>query len=99
MRKKISSKSRVTRHEVEKQEVIKEVPRRGTSCYETVRLSRIKYFDNDDSLIDLRIYQRGYDDDNDEVFSPTKKGVQIKEELFFKLVEDYFVKGLEKQMH
>lgn len=90
------SENKVLRHEIEKQEVIKEFPRRGTTCWETVRLSRIKYFDNEDTVIDLRIFHRGYKDRfspyEKEIYFPTTKGVQIKEELFRELAEYYLDK-------
>jgi uncharacterized protein (TIGR02391 family) len=69
--------------EIEAQEVIAETGRRS---YEMLRLSRLRYQGNPYSFIDLRLFQRGYDDDGDERFYPTKKGIQIKEEQFQRLI-------------
>ena len=69
---------------IERQEVIAETDRRS---YEVLRLSRVKYKDNPYTFIDLRLFQRGYDDSgNDEVYYPTKKGVQLKEDHFQRLI-------------
>lgn len=71
---------------IENQEVLAETGRRS---YEMLRLSRVKYEDNPYTFIDLRIFQRGYDFDNEEyveVYHPTKKGVQLKEEQFQRLI-------------
>lgn len=70
--------------DIERQEVLAETGRRG---YEVVRLSRVKYAKNPYTFLDLRIFQRGWDSDSDEeVYHPTKKGVQLKEEQFQRLV-------------
>jgi len=68
---------------IERQEVLAETDRRS---YEVLRLSRVKYVDNPYSFIDLRLFQRGYGTDEEEILHPTKKGVQLKEEQFQRLV-------------
>lgn len=69
---------------IERQEVIAETGRRS---YEMLRLSRVKYEGNPHIFIDLRLFQRGYDDSgDDEVYYPTKKGVQVKEDHFQRLI-------------
>ncbi len=70
---------------VEIQETLAETGRRG---YEMLRLSRVKYQDNPNTFIDVRLFQRGWDenDSEKEVYHPTKKGVQLKEEQFQRLV-------------
>jgi hypothetical protein len=78
---------------IEEQQIIKEVQ---TKSYEIVRLSRIKYFENDYYFIDIRFYNRGYDEKGDEKYFPTKKGIQIKEELFLKIFDKYFFDNLDK---
>ena len=81
-RKKISKK----KPKIENQEVLAETGRRS---YEMLRLSRVKYEENPYTFIDLRIFQRGYNFDNDEeveVYHPTKKGVQLKEDQFQRLI-------------
>ncbi len=86
--------SNETKLKIEYQELIKEVQSKG---YEVVRLNRIKYIGNDYYFIDIRFFQRGYDENGKEVHFPTKKGVQIKEDLFYKLFDEYFFNRLEKQ--
>jgi|LGVE01.1.fsa_nt_gb uncharacterized protein (TIGR02391 family) len=67
---------------IELEEIIAESPRRS---YEVVRLTRLKYVDNPYTFIDLRVFQRGWDEDK-EVYHPTKRGVQFREELFQELI-------------
>ena len=72
--------------EIEQQEVLAETGRRS---YEILRLSRVKYKENPYTFIDLRLFQRGYeyDEDNEvEIYHPTKKGVQLKEDQFQRLI-------------
>jgi uncharacterized protein (TIGR02391 family) len=54
--------------------------------FHMIRLSRIKYKDNPSIFIDLRVFQRGYDEDGQDVYHPTKKGVQILESAFQRLI-------------
>lgn len=54
--------------------------------YHMVRLSRVKYEKNPYTFIDIRIFQRGYDQDGEDVYHPTKKGVQILESRFQRLI-------------
>ncbi len=69
---------------IENQQVLAETGRRS---YEMLRLTRVKYFENPYTFIDLRLFQRGWDSESDkEVYHPTKKGVQLKEEQFQRLV-------------
>ena len=72
-----------------KQTILAEVPRKS---YELIRLSRVEYADSPHRFIDMRIFQRGYEDDGDqsvEVYFPTKNGVQIKENDFQKLMSKW----------
>jgi uncharacterized protein (TIGR02391 family) len=76
------------KNNIEKEEILTESPRRS---YEKIRLTRIKYKENPHSFIDLRLFQRGYDVDDKtgediEVFYPTKKGVQFREDHFQNLI-------------
>jgi uncharacterized protein (TIGR02391 family) len=69
---------------IENQEVLAETGRRA---YEMLRLTRVKYDENPHTFIDLRLFQRGWSDDGDkEVYYPTKKGVQVKEDSFQRLI-------------
>ena len=79
MKKKIKAKPKI-----EFQEIVAETGRRS---YEMLRLSRIKYIGNPHIFLDLRIFQRGFDSQSDdEVYFPTKHGVQFKEEQFQRLM-------------
>jgi uncharacterized protein (TIGR02391 family) len=77
-------KSTRPKPKIERQELIAETDRRS---YEVLRLSRVKYEDNPYTFIDIRLFQRGYaNSGNDEVYYPTKKGVQLKEDHFQRLI-------------
>jgi uncharacterized protein (TIGR02391 family) len=74
---------------IERQEILAETGRRS---YEMLRLSRVKYAENPYTFIDVRLFQRGWDDErDDEVYHPTKKGVQLKEEQFQRLLGKWVV--------
>jgi uncharacterized protein (TIGR02391 family) len=69
---------------IERQELIAESGRRS---YEMLRLTRVKYECNPYTFVDLRLFQRGYDDETqDEVYYPTKRGVQLEEDQFQRLI-------------
>jgi uncharacterized protein (TIGR02391 family) len=59
--------------------------------YKSIRISRIKYKDNDEPMIDIRQYQRGYDEEGEEAYFPTKVGFQIAEREYRKSVEAYIL--------
>lgn len=84
---------RKARSTIEIQEVIKEVQ---TKVFERVRLSRVRYRDNPYTFIDIRFFNRAYDDNGEEVYHPTTRGVQIKEELFLSLVNQTVLLGLKR---
>lgn len=71
---------------IEFQEEIAEV---NSGSYQPVRFSKVKYKNNPDLFIDIRTYQRGYDDDGEDVYFPTKKGFQFSEREFKKIVGKY----------
>ena len=83
------------RLKIELQETIKEVQ---TKSYEIVRLSRVKYVGNDYCFVDMRFFQRSFDERENELYHPTKKGVQLREDLFRALVDEHFLKSLERQI-
>jgi len=96
MRKGTSRKTQETRLKIERQEIIKEIQ---TKSYEVVRLSKVKYLGNDYDFIDIRIYRRGWDErGSEEVYYPTKQGVQLKDSLFRILVDEHFLHSLEEQI-
>lgn len=75
------NKSEKIKPKIESQDVLAEAPRRN---YEVIRITRIKYKENPQSFIDIRIYQSNRDED--EIFYPTKKGIQFREDHFQKLI-------------
>jgi len=77
------------------EQLIKEV---RTKSFETVRLRRVKYAGNDYNFIDIRFFQRGSDESGNDLYFPTRKGVQIREDLFFKLVDEHFMEMLDRQI-
>src|SRR5437588_9111869 len=98
MRRKTAAKrqarSQKARLSIEHQQVIKEVE---TKSFEVVRLSRVKYSKNDYEFIDVRAFQRGYGEEGQEVFYPTGRGIQLKEELFLKLVQEHCLNLIERR--
>lgn len=71
------------KNNIEKKEILAESPRRG---YEIIRLTRLKYKKSLYSFLDIRLFQRGYDEEGDEKYYPTKKGIQFREDHFQQLI-------------
>jgi uncharacterized protein (TIGR02391 family) len=71
---------------IEYQELIGEANPGG---YRPIRFTRVKYKASPETHIDIRQYQRGYDDDGEEAFFPTKTGVRFLEREFRRVVEEY----------
>ena len=71
---------------IEYQEVIGEANAGG---YQHVRFTRIKYKASPTAHIDIRQFQRGYDDEGEEAFFPTKKGFRFPEREFRRVVKEY----------
>jgi hypothetical protein len=71
---------------IERQDVIEEV-RFGSA--KMIRLSRVKYEGNDYTFVDLREFWRGYDDEGNDVFYPSSRGLQLKERDFVKFIDSY----------
>ncbi len=59
--------------------------------YQPVRFTRVKYKKCDYTHIDIRRYQRAYDENEDEVYYPTKIGFQFPEKEFQRVVNEYTV--------
>ena len=57
--------------------------------YQPVRFTRIKYKASPTAHIDIRQFQRGFDDDGEEAFFPTKKGFRFPERVFRRVVKEY----------
>jgi hypothetical protein len=60
-----------------------------TKSMDAVRLSRVKYEGNDLVLVDVRVFSRGYDAEGEEVYFPTRRGIQMKESDFLKLAQEH----------
>ncbi len=71
---------------IEYHEVIGEANPGG---YRPIRFSRIKYKASPDTHIDIRQYQRGYDDEGEEAFYPTKTGFRFLEREFRRVIREY----------
>lgn len=71
---------------IEYQEVIGDVNPGG---YQPIRFTRVKYKASSEAHIDIRQFQRGYDDEGEEEFFPTKKGFRFLESEFKRVVKKY----------
>lgn len=71
---------------IEYQRIIGEVNPDG---YQPIRFSRIKYKASSETHIDIRQFQRGYDDEGEDMFFPTKKGFRFLERDFNKVIKEY----------
>ncbi|MCF6269913.1 MAG: TIGR02391 family protein [Melioribacteraceae bacterium] len=71
---------------IEYQKIIGEVHSGG---YQPIRFSRVKYKASSEIHIDIRQFQRGYDDEGEDVFFPTKKGFQFLERDFNRVIKEY----------
>ena len=71
---------------IEYQEVIGEANPGG---YKPVRFTKIKYKASPTAHIDIRQFQRGYDDEGEEAFFPTKKGFRFPEREFRRVIKEY----------
>lgn len=71
---------------IEFQEVIGEV---NPGRYRPIRFTRIKYKASPETHMDIRQFQRGYDDEGEEEFYPTKKGFRFLESEFKSVIKEY----------
>jgi len=71
---------------IEYQKVIGEVNSGG---YQPIRFTRVKYKASPETHIDIRQFQRSYDDKGKEEFFPTKKGFRFIERKFRRVVKEY----------
>jgi len=71
---------------IEYQKVIGEANPGG---YQPIRFTRIKYKASPETHIDIRQFQRGYDDKGEEEFYPTKKGFRFLESEFHRVIKEY----------
>ena len=71
---------------IEYQKIIGEVNPGG---YQPIRFTRIKYKASDQTHIDIRKFQRGYEDDGEETYYPTKFGFRFLEYEFNRVIKEY----------
>jgi uncharacterized protein (TIGR02391 family) len=71
---------------IEFQETIGEANSGG---YQPVRFTRVKYKASPTAHIDIRRFQRGYGEEGEEQFFPTKVGFRFPEREFRRVVEKY----------
>ncbi len=71
---------------IEYREIIGEANPGG---FQPVRFSRIKYKASQETHIDIRRFQRGYDEDGEEIFFPTKVGFRFLEREFKRVLRRY----------
>lgn len=71
---------------IEYQEIIGEANPGG---FQPIRFTRVKFKASPETHIDIRQFQRGYDDEMEDVFYPTKKGVRFLEREFKRVIQRY----------
>ena len=76
------------KEKIERQDIIGEAK---AGSYQPIRFTRVKYKGSDATYIDIRMYQRGYDDEGNDVYHPTKKGFHFPETEFKKVVERWTI--------
>jgi len=81
-----TSRRSETEAKIEYQETIAEANPGG---YQPVRFTRVKYKACPETHIDIRRFQRGYDEDGEEEFFPTRVGFRFLEREFRRVVKEY----------
>ncbi|RZF83595.1 TIGR02391 family protein [Pseudoalteromonas sp. CO325X] len=69
----------------------KEIGEASPGGYQPVRFTRVKYKASPAAHIDIRRFQRGYDDEGEEKYFPTKVGFRFPEREFRRVIEKYAV--------
>ena len=67
----------------------KEIGEANPGGYQPVRFTRVKYKASPTAHIDIRRFQRGYDDEGEEQYFPTKVGFRFPEREFRRVIEKY----------
>ncbi len=88
MKREIEAKKREIEAKIEYQEVLGEANSGG---YQPIRFTRVKYKASPDTHIDIRKFQRGYDDEGEDKYFPTKTGFRFLEREFRRVVKEYAV--------
>lgn len=79
----------MTKTEIEAKIEYQEIIGEANSGYQPIRFTRIKYKASPETHIDIRKFQRGYSDKEEDVFYPTKNGFQFPENEFRKVINKY----------
>jgi uncharacterized protein (TIGR02391 family) len=80
----------IMKSEIEaKIEYQRKIAEANSGGYRPVRFTRIKYKASPESHIDIRQYQRGYDEDGEEAYYPTKVGFRFLESEFRRVIKEY----------
>ncbi len=79
---------RSPKENIEYQEIIAEAK---AGSYQPIRFSRVKYKDRPTIYIDIRKFQRGYEDSDHAEYHPTKVGFQFQESEFKKVVSQWTI--------
>lgn len=80
----------MSKSEIEaKIEFQKEIGEANSGGYQPVKFSRVKYKASPTAHIDIRRFQRGYDDEGEEQYFPTKVGFRFPEREFRRVIEKY----------
>ncbi|WP_028470050.1 TIGR02391 family protein [Neptunomonas japonica] len=67
----------------------KEIGEANPGSYRPVKFTRVKYKASPTAHIDIRQFQRGYDDEGEEQYFPTKTGFRFPEREFRRVIEKY----------
>lgn len=67
----------------------KEIGEANPGGYQPVKFTRVKYKASPTAHIDIRRFQRGYDDEGEEAYYPTKIGFRFPEREFRRVIEKY----------
>jgi uncharacterized protein (TIGR02391 family) len=79
----------MTKVEIEAKIEYQEIIGEANSGYQPIRFTRIKYKASPETHIDIRKFQRGYSNEEENVFFPTKNGFQFPENEFKKVINKY----------
>ena len=69
----------------------KEIGETNPGGYQPIRFTRVKYKASPTAHIDIRRFQRGYDDEGEEKYFPTKVGFRFPEREFRRVIKKYSV--------
>lgn len=67
----------------------KEIGEIDSGGYQSIRFTRVKYKASPTAHIDIRKFQRGYDNEGNDVYYPTKTGFRFLESKFRRVIHNY----------